>query len=73
MRLADGTCLIEFSAVPGQVYHIQYTEDLHNWKTVVPSVTNDANRIQWIDNGPPKTDSFPGDKSIRVYRVITAP
>src|SRR5213596_3524007 len=59
MWLADGTFMIEFQSVPGQVYTIQYSDDLHTWKTVTPSGKSDANRIQWIDNGPPKTESFP--------------
>jgi hypothetical protein len=72
MWLADGSFMIEFSGVPGQVYTIQYSDDMRTWKTVTPSGASDANRIQWIDNGPPKTDSFPGRDIIRIYRVITA-
>jgi len=73
LRLADGTILIEFAAVPGQVYRIEYCEDLLNWKTVTPSVSNGANRIQWIDNGPPKTESLPNDRVLRFYRVVAVP
>ena len=73
MWLADGTFMIEFSSVPGQVYYIEYCDDLRNWKTVTPSGTSDANRIQWIDNGPPKTQSFPSNRSSRYYRVIALP
>jgi hypothetical protein len=73
LRLADGTTLIEFAAVPGQVYYIQYCDDLRNWKTVTPGVTSGANRIQWIDNGQPKTESFPSDRVSRFYRVIRVP
>jgi hypothetical protein len=71
ITLANGARLIEFSAVPGQVYFIQYSDDLLHWKTVTPGVTSSANQIQWIDNGPPKTDSFPSDGLVRYYRVIT--
>jgi len=71
--LANGTFLIEFAAVPGQVFHIQYSDDSLNWKTVTPGVSTGANRIQWIDNGPPKTESLPNGGVIRVYRVITLP
>jgi hypothetical protein len=71
MWLADGTFMIEFSAVPGQVYHVQYCDDMRTWKTVTPGGSSDANRIQWIDNGQPKTDSFPSKGSSRFYRVIT--
>jgi len=70
--LADGSFMIEFSAVPGQVYYIQYGDDMRTWKTVTPGGTSSANRIQWIDNGQPKTESFPSKQSSRFYRVITA-
>jgi len=69
--LADGTFMIEFSAVPGQVYYIQYSDDMRTWKTVTPGGTSSANRIQWIDNGQPKTESFPSNRLTRFYRVIT--
>ena len=71
--LADGSVLIEFPAVSGQVYHIQYCEDLLNWTTVTPSIRSDANRIQWIDYGAPKTESFPAGRLCRFYRVIASP
>jgi VCBS repeat-containing protein len=72
MWLADGTFMIEFSAEPGQTYHIQYCDDMRTWKTVTPGGTSDANRIQWIDNGQPKTESFPSKDTTRFYRVITS-
>jgi hypothetical protein len=37
---------------------------------VTPGGTSSANRIQWIDNGPPKTESFPDSRLTRFYRVI---
>ena len=75
MWLADGAFMIEFAAVPGQVYNIEYCDDLRNWKTATPSVSNGSNRIQWIDNGQPKTESFPSqsEQSQRYYRVIMLP
>ena len=75
MRLADGTFMLEFSSVAGRVYQVQYSADLSNWKSVTPSVSNGSNRIQWIDNGPPKTESFPSqsEQSQRYYRVIMLP
>jgi hypothetical protein len=72
MWLANGTFMIEFSAVEGQVYHIEYCDDLRTWKTVTPSGTSGANRIQWIDNGQPKTESLPGKAASRFYRVLAA-
>ena len=71
--LADGSVLVEFSAVPGQIYAIQYSSDLVTWRTAVPAITAPANRVQWIDAGPPKTDSRPAQQSARYYRVVLLP
>jgi len=68
--LADGSVLVEFSAVPGQVYAIQYGSDMVTWRTAVPAITAPANRVQWIDAGPPKTDSSPAQQPARYYRVV---
>jgi len=75
MFLADGSFMIEFSSVPGRVYEVQYSSDMQNWKAATPKVSNGSNRIQWIDNGPPKTESFPSksEQSRRYYRVIMLP
>jgi hypothetical protein len=74
-RNLDGSSsfLIEFEAVPGKTYHIQYTDSLSNpWKTVQPGIVAPANRIQWIDSGPPGTECAPGDAGQRFYRIIEA-
>lgn len=68
--LADGSVLVEFSAVPGQVYAIQYSSDMVTWRTAVPAITAPANRVQWIDSGPPKTVSSPAQQGARYYRVV---
>jgi hypothetical protein len=63
--------LIEFGATPGRTYYIQYTDALSNpWKTVQPPIVAPVNRIQWIDSGPPGTESAPGAVSNRFYRII---
>jgi hypothetical protein len=66
--LSAGVNLLDFATVPGAVYAIQYSDDLAVWKTVRPSVMAAGNRVIWIDEGPPKTDSDP--TSDRYYRVI---
>ena len=73
--LSNGSVLVEFSAVPGQVYAIQYSSDMVTWLTAVPAITAPANQVQWIDSGPPKTVSSPAQQGARYYRVIllTAP
>jgi hypothetical protein len=73
MRMPDGSIMIEFPSVPGEVYAIEYCDDFRTWKTVIPNVSSGANRIQWIDNGQPKTECFPTERPLRFYRVVTGP
>jgi len=68
--LPNGNVLVEFSAIPGQVYAIQYSSDMVTWLTAVPAITAPANQVQWIDSGPPKTVSSPAQQGARYYRVI---
>jgi len=35
-----------------------------------PAIVAPADRVQWIDDGPPKTVSPPASVSSRFYRVI---
>jgi hypothetical protein len=39
------------------------------WKTAVPPIIAAGTRVQWIDAGPPKTDSAPGTPGQRYYQV----
>ena len=61
--------LVEFETVPGRMYTIQYSLDNVTWITVTPSIVAVANRTQWIDSGPPKTDRHPqeGERSYRIF------
>lgn len=65
-----GDVLLEFDSVAGAVYFIQYTTDLTNWITVQSPVNGNGSKVQWIDNGPPKTDCHPRDCRTRFYRLI---
>ena len=72
-KLIGGTAsfLIEFTAVPGRTYYIQYTDSLAGeWKTVQPPIVAPVNKVQWVDSGPPATESAPGSVPARYYRVI---
>jgi len=70
---SSSSFLIEFPATPGNTYYIQYTDDLSNpWKTVQPGIVAPVNRVQWIDSGPPGTESAPGNAGNRFYRIIEA-
>lgn len=70
-----GGILLEFPATPGKTYTIVYAADstFSNALTAQPVIVAPANRVQWIDNGPPKTISAPASTSSRVYRVYQSP
>jgi hypothetical protein len=70
--LEDGL-LIEFTATPGSLYEVQYSNDNAVWKVSPTRIRAAGNRVQWIDRGPPRTDSPPADKSSRFYRVRELP
>jgi len=65
--------IIEFTSTPGRIYTIIYSDDMKSWKAATPSVPATANRTQWYDDGPPKTDAKPAGLGSRFYRVIQAP
>ncbi len=68
-RLPDGSMLIEFTAMPGRSYEIQYSNDASDWKVSPLRIRAAGTRVQWIDRGPPGTDSPPAGHSSRFYRV----
>jgi len=71
--LSGGQVLLEFNSVAGQSYYIQYARDPASpWKTALPRVEGTGNRIQWIDNGLPRTESHPATESSRFYRILVA-
>ena len=47
--------------------------NLVDWKTVVPAINGTGTRLQWVDNGPPKTELLPSLDSHRFYRLILLP
>ena len=65
--------LVEFETELCKTYFIQYSPDLKTWKTAWPSVTGNCAKIQWIDTGPPKTESNPILGPRRFYRIISIP
>jgi len=73
VMLSNGTFLLEFDSVAGRIYYVQYCDDLRTWKTAQPFITGTGTRIQWVDNGQPKTESAPSSTLMRFYRVIAVP
>ena len=63
--------LVEFVALPGRRYAIQYSDDGIIWKTAQPSITAKADRVFWVDYGAPKTEGTPtSGRSYRLFRLF---
>jgi uncharacterized repeat protein (TIGR01451 family) len=75
VQLAGGEMLIEFPATAGRSYTVVYSDNVSfaNAQIAPPSVTAFANRLQWIDYGPPATVSAPTNTATRFYRVFQNP
>jgi hypothetical protein len=69
--LSNGDKMIEFPTTLGKTYTIVYANDLSfsNALTAQPSIVAPANRVQWIDSGPPKTVSHPSTTN-RFYKIF---
>ncbi|HSY17380.1 MAG TPA: hypothetical protein VK815_03560 [Candidatus Acidoferrales bacterium] len=70
-----GRMLIEFPSTLGQTYTVVYSDDasFSNAMIAPPAVIAPANRVQWIDYGPPTTPSAPANSTARFYRVYQNP
>jgi hypothetical protein len=68
--LSNGDILIELASLPGHEYAVEYSEDLTVWSRVFQSISASADRLQWIDDGPPKTAVRPSQVRQRFYRLI---
>ncbi len=65
--------LIAFTSVPGRRYIVEYSSDLSHWKQALPAITAAGTKVQWYDDGPPKTETMPTQADARYYRVIELP
>jgi uncharacterized repeat protein (TIGR01451 family) len=74
-NLPNGDILIEFPSVAGQRYTVLYSgyPGFSNEFAAQPPIVAPADRVQWIDDGPPKTISRPASVGSRFYRVIQNP
>lgn len=68
----DNAILLEVLTQAGAIYHVHYSTDMTTWKAAQPAITGTGYAVQWIDNGPPKTESHPVLQSTRYYQVIKA-
>jgi uncharacterized repeat protein (TIGR01451 family) len=73
--LTDGTMLIEFPTTNGLTYTVVYSDNIafSNAMMALPAIIAPANRLQWIDYGPPTTTSMPANSTNRFYRVLLNP
>jgi hypothetical protein len=67
--------LVEFEAIQGRSYSVLYSDDMFSSTTYIaqPPIVAPGSRVQWIDNGPPKTISHPATNTSRLYRVRLNP
>jgi len=70
---SDGSVAIEFTGRRSQSYLIEYSDDLLLRAVVPQPVVAVGSRMQWVDDGPPKTIGAPAARSGRCYRIVTAP
>jgi len=71
--LPNKTFMIEFLTISNRIYAIQYSSNLARWRDAQPAVVGNGTRIQWIDNGQPKTETPPISQASRFYRVVLLP
>ncbi|MDB6135151.1 MAG: Immunoglobulin I-set domain protein [Verrucomicrobiales bacterium] len=70
LMLESGSFLIEFTAVPGELYEVQYSDTAGtSWSDSFTRIRAAGNRVQWIDRGFPATSSPPQPGKSRFYRV----
>ena len=67
--------LLDFPTQTNRNYYVQYSGQVDFNKTneirlVLPALIGTGSTVQWIDNGPPKTESFPTDATTRYYRIL---
>ncbi len=74
VRHINGMVLLEFPTEVDHWYYVRYADSASftNARTVFPAVPGTGGRVQWIDDGPPKTVSPPVNGS-RYYRVLRNP
>jgi hypothetical protein len=71
-QLPDGAFGIRFPTDLNRAYTIQYSDDVQTWKSAFPNVLGNGGILDWIDNGPPATETAPSQTSQRFYRAIFA-
>jgi hypothetical protein len=68
--ISQGQLTIEFASIPGRTYVVEYSSDMQTWLTATPPIVAKNTKTQWVDTGPPVTQSPPGSPGQRFYRVV---
>jgi hypothetical protein len=73
-RWTNGLVLVEFPTLLAYRYYIQYAPTMAgftngNFQTSFPPMVGTGSQRQWLDSGPPRTQSLPVEGS-RFYRVV---
>jgi hypothetical protein len=72
-RIVEGKFFAEFKSEQGRAYYIEYNNSLtstNEWKISMPPVRGTGATVQWVDTGPPRTESLPLTTTQRFYRVL---
>lgn len=76
-NLNNGRILLEWAVNDTAIYQVIYDAqaDFSNAKGSLPMVTvpSAANRVQWLDYGPPRTLVAPSNSPSRFYKVVELP
>ncbi|HYG21706.1 MAG TPA: DUF11 domain-containing protein [Verrucomicrobiae bacterium] len=75
VQLPSQDVMIEFPATPGRTYTIYYSSamDFPDARAAIPPIVAQTSKVQWIDDGPPKTISAVNSTTNRFYRVLLNP
>ena len=69
LMMEDRSFAIEFNAEVGHYYRVEYSDNGRAWKSCPTPIYASDTKVQWIDCGPPWTESHPSTKTSRFYRV----
>jgi len=75
-RVEAGKFFAEFKTDQGRAYYVQYNTSLtatNGWRTSLPNIRGTGDKVLWVDDGPPRTESLPSTVGSRFYRVIVLP
>jgi hypothetical protein len=65
----DRSVVMEFAVEADRDYRVHYSEDAVHWKACPEIIRSAGTRVQWVDRGPPWTESAPASAARRFYRV----